>query len=179
MTVRTAGMTDRDINEIVVEALVAHRVNWCRARFLHALVTAGEQGVLEEVLAELLPAEADEILEKFRAALVASGWHEASHPWRCRLSKHRKAPWPKEDALGLEQLRDLLALVDRDASVDQIASWTASQRAQAERWAGREHLAASDNPVRRLKIPPHVAALPAMLNDGLWPRSRFDNGGKQ
>ena len=34
--------------------IVSHRMNWCRARIMHALAGADEQGALEQVLDELL-----------------------------------------------------------------------------------------------------------------------------
>jgi len=46
-------LTNRDVNELVADALDARKVNWCRARLLHALAGAAEQGVLEEVIEEL------------------------------------------------------------------------------------------------------------------------------
>ena len=52
--------------------LVAHAFPWCRARLLHALGAAEEQGVLEDVLHELL-GESPEV-DYLRAALRRHGW---------------------------------------------------------------------------------------------------------
>ena len=53
-----------------------------------------------------------------------------------------------------ERLRDLLAMVMQPPpSVTRVMGWTAEQREHAEEWAGREHLGASDNPIRRIPKP--------------------------
>lgn len=69
-----------------------------------------------------------------------------------------------------ELTRSRLALASKAATIDQIKGWTKNQREAADRWALREHLVASDNDhLRRLKVPKHVAALPDLGFDGLWP----------
>lgn len=50
-------------------------------------------------------------------------------------------------------LSDLLALVGYEASSEAIATWDLRKRIEAEVHAVREHLAASDNPVRRFPRP--------------------------
>lgn len=54
---------------------------------------------------------------------------------------------------------DMLSLTDKVPDLAVIKKWSPRQRAQAYEWAAREVLGASDNDVRRLKIPKHVAAL--------------------
>lgn len=50
-------------------------------------------------------------------------------------------------------LCDLLLLVNIAVTPATVASWTSDQREQASEWAAREHLSASDNPVRRIHKP--------------------------
>lgn len=52
--------------------IVAHAFPWCRARILHALGAAEEQGVLADVLTELLGDEAE--VEHVRKHLRRHGW---------------------------------------------------------------------------------------------------------
>jgi hypothetical protein len=59
----------------------------------------------------------------------------------------------------LPVLRDLLGLAGREAPLRVLRSWSREQRAQAQAWAAKVHLAASDNPVRVPSMPPHVAQL--------------------
>lgn len=54
------------------DMLVAHAFPWCRARLLHALGAAEEQGVLADVLAEILGDSAE--AEHVRAHLRRHGW---------------------------------------------------------------------------------------------------------
>ena len=64
-----------------------------------------------------------------------------------------------------ETLRDLLSLVmARTPSVRMIMGWSADQREQAEDWATREHLSASDNPVQRLIRPAFMPPDPPPSN---------------
>lgn len=58
----------------VVELVVSHKFPWCRARLLHALAGADEQGVLMTVLEELLPDDDDAPLV-IANALFENGWH--------------------------------------------------------------------------------------------------------
>jgi hypothetical protein len=53
--------------------------------------------------------------------------------------------------------RDLLMLVGLEVPLTHILRWTAKQREQAEEWASKSHLRASDNIVR-------VPVKPAFLN---------------
>lgn len=53
----------------------------------------------------------------------------------------------------LAVLQDMLALVDVRVTMRELERRTAKERLAAERWAAREHLRASDNPVRRLPKP--------------------------
>lgn len=62
--------------ERATDEIVAHRFPWCRARLLHALVGADEQGVLKDVLDEL-GVDAD----KVRAYFKDNGWTRRR---RCR-----------------------------------------------------------------------------------------------
>ena len=54
-------------------------------------------------------------------------------------------------------LRDLLALIGYSASLRTIARWPVAKRVEAEVYAVRVHLRASDNPVR---VPPRPAWMP-------------------
>jgi hypothetical protein len=76
-----------DENEKASALIVAHDFKWCRARLLHALAGADEQGILEEVLEELLPpgkgrGEMDgfetggDIAAAISVALTANGWRK-------------------------------------------------------------------------------------------------------
>lgn len=53
---RRAEIASRTVDEVerANALIVSHRMPWCRARLLHALGAAEEQGVLDEVLRELL-----------------------------------------------------------------------------------------------------------------------------
>jgi hypothetical protein len=54
----------------------------------------------------------------------------------------------------VDVLRDLLSLVLQQVpSLEMIESWDPKTRWEAEEWATREHLAASDNPVKRISKP--------------------------
>ncbi len=56
--------------------------------------------------------------------------------------------------LTTELLHDVLSLVDRCAPpMEQLERWTPLERLLAYDWAMREHLAASDNPVKRRPRP--------------------------
>ena len=70
-------------NEAIVRALELRQVSWCRARLLHAFAGAAAQGVLQEVLEELLDegSSADdgfEIHERIVRSLKATGWLQES-----------------------------------------------------------------------------------------------------
>lgn len=65
--------------------------------------------------------------------------------------------------MSAETLCDLLLLVSVDVPAGQVARWTALERLLAYDYAIREHLAASDNLVRRRQRPSFLAATgPAM-----------------
>ena len=64
---------DRLRNEQATDALVSGHIHWCRAKLLHALAGAAAQGVLGEVVDELLP-EAEDLGERLVAALRDTGW---------------------------------------------------------------------------------------------------------
>lgn len=60
-----------------------------------------------------------------------------------------------------ETLQSILGLVtERPPTVESIASLTRDQREELREWAGREHLSASDNPVRRKPRPKLLDTLP-------------------
>lgn len=66
-------------NELFASALRLRQIEWCRARLLHAFAGAARQGVLLEVLEELLdedsgPEDGFEIHERVVRALKATGW---------------------------------------------------------------------------------------------------------
>jgi hypothetical protein len=63
-----------ELNEVVAGALANDRVHWCHARLLHALAGAARQGILVEVVQELLPDDGDGISARLVEALKASGW---------------------------------------------------------------------------------------------------------
>lgn len=67
-----------ELNEVVASAVANDRVHWCRARLLHALAGAGKQGVLEEVVQELLPDDGETVAERIIDSLRASGWMRRS-----------------------------------------------------------------------------------------------------
>ncbi len=67
--------------------IVSHEFKWCRARLLHALAGAAEQGILEDVLEELMPASTGRgdwdgyetgsmISDAIVAELQKHGWHK-------------------------------------------------------------------------------------------------------
>lgn len=65
--------------ERAVEVVASHEFPWCRARLLHALAGAAEQGVLAEVMDELLgdrarPITGRAITARLIDALCATGW---------------------------------------------------------------------------------------------------------
>jgi hypothetical protein len=67
-----------ELNEVVSMALANDRVHWCRARLLHALAGAAKQGVLDEVLNEILPDDGDAIAQRIVESLKASGWMKST-----------------------------------------------------------------------------------------------------
>ncbi len=60
------------------------------------------------------------------------------------------------DPAPLTTLRDILGLVGYDASVAYLGRLSLRERVDLEVHATREHLSASDNPVRRLPRPSHL-----------------------
>jgi hypothetical protein len=62
------------------------------------------------------------------------------------------------DPVDEETLSDILALVGYDASPEEIHEWPLDRRVEAEVWAARVHLRASDNPIR---VPPRPEWMPA------------------
>lgn len=62
------------MQEAVTDSIVTGKFRWCRARLLHALARADEQGVLGEVLDELLEGEDAAVAERVRARLRERGW---------------------------------------------------------------------------------------------------------
>ena len=58
--------------EAMSAMIAAHAFPWCRARLLHALGAAEEQGVLEDVLSEILGDEAE--VSHVRQHLRRHGW---------------------------------------------------------------------------------------------------------
>jgi hypothetical protein len=60
-------------NEAATSAIVGGKVRWCRAKILHVLAGAATQGVLDEVLGELVSEHSD-LTERVVAALRESGW---------------------------------------------------------------------------------------------------------
>ena len=70
---RSRRSVDLVRNEAATAAITGGQVLWCRAKLLHALADAARQGVLAEVLGELLPEE-DSLPERVVRALGESGW---------------------------------------------------------------------------------------------------------
>lgn len=67
-------------------------------------------------------------------------------------------PWMRDNE---RTLLLLLLCGGHDVTEEVISGWTDEQCQQAEDWASREHLAASDNDdVERVPMPPHVRAHP-------------------
>ncbi len=64
---------DAKEHEAVVDAIVQGRVTWCRARLLHALAGEAKQGVLREVLDELVD-DGSRISDAVADALRQGGW---------------------------------------------------------------------------------------------------------
>jgi hypothetical protein len=52
-----------------------------------------------------------------------------------------------------EMVRDLMGLVGVRIPVETLRAWTRTELIVAFDWAAREHLAASDNPVKRRQKP--------------------------
>ena len=68
----------------------------------------------------------------------------------------RKRTKTRRDRLPIatpDLLSDILTLVSWDVSPYVIESWAPAVRDEVQEWAAREHLAASDNPVRRRSQP--------------------------
>lgn len=70
-------------NERAAKLIADHRFSWCRARLLHALAGAAEQGKLVEVLLELLAEtlfaeEASDIAAGLVNVLRTTGWLRTS-----------------------------------------------------------------------------------------------------
>ena len=60
-----------------------------------------------------------------------------------------------------ETLQSIIGLVtERPPTVESLASLTRDQREELREWAGREHLSASDHPVRRRARPAWLDTLP-------------------
>jgi hypothetical protein len=77
-------------------------------------------------------------------------------------------PWTRDNA---RTLCLLLLCGGHDVTEEAISGWTNEQCQQAEDWAAREHLHASDNDdVERLPMPLHVKAHPSKpaTNLDLW-----------
>jgi len=65
--------TTLDNNELVTEAIVGGNVLWCRAKLLHAFAHASRQGVLDEVIDELMD-DGGITRDRLTKALNDSGW---------------------------------------------------------------------------------------------------------
>jgi len=65
---------ERKRHAAAVHLIVSRHLRWCRARLLHALAGAAEQGVLEEVLSELFPRTGIHILTRIVRELERYGW---------------------------------------------------------------------------------------------------------
>lgn len=77
-----------DGNETASSAVVRGDVNWCRAKLLHVLAQANHQGVLAEVIDELLD-DAGETSAKMTEALRQTGWVAQEPPEELkRLPRH-------------------------------------------------------------------------------------------
>lgn len=68
--------------ERTTSLLRRHAYRWCRARLLTALGSAESQGVLREVLEELLDGHpgSSEAIDAIAAALNARGWTRQGEP---------------------------------------------------------------------------------------------------
>lgn len=73
VVLRAKAQRRRTVSERATEAIVRREVQWCRAKLLHALAGADAQGVLADVLGELLPDE-EGLAERMASALAATGW---------------------------------------------------------------------------------------------------------
>lgn len=72
--------TPAEQNEIATTRIVSHEYPWCRARLLHALGGAAEQGILDDVIHEVLDERwQDEVLEEMLRALECTGWLRPGH----------------------------------------------------------------------------------------------------
>lgn len=60
---------------------------------------------------------------------------------------------PGPEPLSVQDLHDVLLVAGADVPAGHIEQWTDNERALAYDWAAREHLAASDNPVKRRPVP--------------------------
>ena len=69
--------------EAATHLIVEHRFKWCRAKLLHALAGAMEQGVLDEVIEELLDGDVvedavvfdeDRTVNRLKRALSRTRW---------------------------------------------------------------------------------------------------------
>lgn len=78
--VKPPGPITREEQQSVSAAICERRFEWCRARLLHALAGAAEQGVLLEVLKELLPETGDVFHAMFVTTLTATGWMKGKEP---------------------------------------------------------------------------------------------------
>lgn len=81
--------------------------------------------------------------------------------------------WATGPAWSRDEERTLCLLLlcgGHGVTAEVIAGWSDEECQQAEDWAGREHLAASDNDdVERVPMPAHVAAHPPKPSQGgLW-----------
>lgn len=63
--------------------------------------------------------------------------------------KGKRFPHASKPGKVVARLRSLLALIGYEARLETVANWTLRQRVTLAVYAEREHLSASDNPVRR------------------------------
>jgi hypothetical protein len=104
--------------------------------------------------------------EKYRRVGAAFPGGKAAQP--AQLEVLAEEPWERDDE---GTFCTLLLVGDHSVPREAIAGWTDEQCQQAEEWAYREHLHASDNDdVERVPKPAHVAAHPYVQNPngGLW-----------
>lgn len=71
--VKSLGI-DPDQDTAFIAMLVNPSTKWCRARLLHALANAAKQGVLDEVIDELLDDDESAVKERLHDALALTGW---------------------------------------------------------------------------------------------------------
>ncbi len=110
--------------------------------------------ILDEIASNGEGQETDEFLGDYAYTMSDAASYIG---YRIRAKKQDDRPSEGMGPIDASTLHDLLLLADVEVPIEEIATWSAAQRQDAEGWAGALHLKASDNDV---EVPPCPFVVP-------------------